>query len=849
MKNILEYFDGNELAANVWQNKYQLKDNDNNPLEKTPDDMHRRLAKEFARIEEKYHIPQSPPDWNNLSYYGRHRDPLTEDKIFELFKDFKYIIPQGSIMQMLGNPFKIGSLSNCFVIGQPHDSYAGIMHKDEQLVQLMKRRGGVGIDISTLRPRSSKVNNAAITSSGAVTFAERYSNSTREVAQDGRRGALMITMHINHPDIEQFIEMKQDTTKVTGANVSVMLTNEFMNAVEANTEFKLRYPVTLLSDYLKVPSEGTYFGEHTVAKTVNARDLWNKIVNAAHKSAEPGIMFLDNHWNYSPDSVYPRFKGITTNPCGEIFMGEYDACRLIAINVFSFVENPFTTNATFNFSKFYEYCYEQQVLADDLVDLEIEHIERIIQKIASENIDIVKNELDLWNKILATAKAGRRTGSGLTGLGDAIAAMGFFYKNDSDTSAFVEDVMRIKMAAELDATTDMAVIRGPFPEFKPDLEYNFQKNFESGNDFYEELKHTFTEQVIKMHRFGRRNVSWSTVAPTGTVSILTETTSGIEPLFSLYYTRRKKINANDKDTRVDFIDQLGDKFQEFPVFHPKIKDWLEARGMKIEEVEKLPIASLNELLQESPWFGSTADAIDAEDRVKIQAIVQKYTTHSISSTVNLPESVKPETVSQIYFQAWKHGLKGITVYRDNSRTGILVNKTEEFKVQHAPKRGKELEANLHFATANKINYVIVVGLKEGKPYEIFAFSDNTRMNRIIKGKTLKMANGVYSFIAYDKELNKKYYVENMVTEMSVEEKASTLYVSMLLRHGTPITHVIKTMRKVSSNITSFTAAVTRVLATYIANGTVSAETCSCGSKFVYENGCKICKNCGESECG
>lgn len=1098
-----EYFKNDELAANVWLNKYQLKDNDGNPLEETPDDMHKRLAKEFARADAQFPQNVDVPDAGKLalSTYGRSRPPLTEERVYNLIKNFKYIVPQGSIMQMLGNPYKIGSLSNCFVIGQPEDSYAGIMKKDEELVQLMKRRGGVGLDLSTLRPRHTKVNNAALTSSGAASFANRFSNSTREVAQDGRRGALMLTMHINHPDIEEFIDIKLDGTKVTGANVSIPLTDEFMIAVVNDLDFHLRFPVNF---HIDIEAQGLEVGGQysfeldngrVFGRKVRAKELWEKIISAAHKSAEPGIMFLDTHYNNSPDSVYPKFKGVTTNPCfhpdtlietvegrkkikditaptmvysmdregklciknasasfiskrnaetlrihlksdsfievtpdhllyvhdkgwikamdiklgdrivhlsrnrrgakysgvklttqgirdyvmehrlvysayhnidinsdinvhhkdgntfnntisnlellshsdharhtatfqnpqihqvrgdrgrfvsgenskhgtkeiinvpdelktnllsrhhnaviriekgettdvydiqvedthclvannmvahncGEIFMGAYDACRLIATNFFSFVQNPYTPKASFNFEKFYAVVYEQQVMSDNIVTLELEHINRIIE-VANEY-----RERNLWRNIYDVARAGRRTGSGFTGLGDTLAALGLPYLTTPATLRFIEALMRTKMRAELDANIDMAILRDPFPDWALEKEYIFEEegdlnSYQGTNLFYVNLKHEFPEQFARMIKYGRRNVSWSTVAPTGTVSILTGTTSGIEPLFSMYYTRRKKINANDRESRVDFIDQLGDKFQEFAVFHPQIKNWLAANNMDIENIQGLATAEIDEILKYSPWYTNTANDIPAESRIAIQSIVQKYTTHSISATVNLPNSVKPEVVADLYMQAWKKGLKGITVYRDGSRSGILLNKEakDTFSVTHAPKRGKELEANLHFATANKINYTIVVGLKEDKPYEVFAFSDKTRMNKIIKGKSTKVSKGVYSFSAFDQELNKRYYVENMITEMNPEEKATPLYVSMLLRHGTPITHVIKTMKKVSPYISSFTAAMTRVLSYYVPDGTLSAETCKCGSKFTYEDGCKICKSCGESECG
>jgi ribonucleoside-diphosphate reductase alpha chain len=849
MKGILDYFNGNEIAANVWQNKYQAEG------EITPDDMHKRLAKEFARMEEKFQkistAELQPPDWNNLSDYGRHRDELTEEAIYQLFKDFKYIVPQGSVMQLLGNNSKIGSLSNCFVIGQPEDSYGGIMNKDEQLVQLMKRRGGVGLDISTLRPRFTKVNNAAVTSSGAASFAERFSNSTREVAQDGRRGALMLSMRVEHPDIEEFIEMKQDLTKVTGANISVMLTNEFMQAVEEDQEFMLKFPV---GDYtINIPDQGVndvYLGTNTsMFKKVKARDIWGKLIKAAHTTAEPGVMFIDNHWNFSPDSVYPQFKGITTNPCGEIFMGEYDACRLMVLNFYSFVEKPFTKEASFDFDTFYKVAYEQQILADDLVELELEAISRIINHINGSKGSYNYNEALVWREIYATALSGRRTGSGFTGLGDALAAMGIRY--DSVGSMELTDkIMKIKMEAELDATIDMAIKRGAFRKNNPASEYEIEgdlnniDNYQGLNLFYVNLKYNFPEQVKRMYKFGRRNVSWSTVSPTGSVSILTETTSGIEPVFNLFYTRRKKINANDLVSRVDFTDNMGDKFQEFTVIHPKLQEWYNVTHTDGKILSELSIPELEAIIKDSPWV--IANDINYKERILLQAIIQQYTTHSISSTINLPKDISPEVIGDIYMLAYKSNLKGITVYREGSRAGILINKPkdEDFKTVNAPQRGNVLSANLHFTTARGDNFIIIVGLKNGKPYEIFAFNDKIKISAVIPGKVTKVKRGVYTFLSDDH----KYSVENIVTEMDIEQKATTLYVSMLLRHGTPIPHITKTMKKVSDNISSLTSAMIRILNKYVPDGEESAEVCSCGAKFVYESGCKTCKSCGAGEC-
>lgn len=864
---LLSYFGKDELAANVWFNKYALKDNDGNVVEQTPDDMHRRLAKKFYEAEMlNMNREAANMQWKDgvqpLSNYGNERKPLTEEDIYNLFKGFKYIIPQGSIMQMLGNEAKIGSLSNCFVIGQPVDSYGGIMLKDQEQVQLMKRRGGVGMDLSSLRPRHTKVNNAALTSSGGASFAHRYSNSTREVAQDGRRGALMLTLNVRHPDIFEFVDLKLDLTKVTGANLSVMIHDDFMDNVKNDGDYILRYPVDAKINISTddMIHDALYQGENgMLAIKIKARKLWDRIISAAHKSAEPGVMFIDNHWNYSPDGVYPRFKGISTNPCGEIFMGEYDACRLIAINLLSFVEFPYTKRAFFNFDKFYEVVYEQQRLADDLVDLEIEAINKIIEHIdrSKESIEIKAVERNLWLRIKETAKAGRRTGSGFTALGDVFAAMNIEYGSEKGQE-LLEHIMRTKFTAELDCTIDLAVLRGHFEGYDASLEFEAEAHendvhqptytiTKGTNPFYQMLLNEFPEQAYRMYNHGRRNISWSTLAPTGSVSILTQTTSGIEPVFQVAFKRRKKINANDSNVRVDFVDDLGDKFQEFNVIHPQLQKWYDINNPESNvDLTKVPFDLLQKLVEESPWYGSTSDVINVENRIKTQAIVQKYTTHSISSTINLSKDATVETIGKIYMMAKEHNLKGVTVYRDGSRSGIMVTNTQDapkkFVVQHAVKRPSVLNSKLHFATVKGNNHVVVIGLLENKPYEIFSFTDEKRMNKVISGKTIKVKKGVYMFKSDDGE----FIVENLVHESDVEEQASTLYVSQLLRHGTPITHVIKTMKKVSTNVSSFTAAVTRVLSLYVPNGTQSAETCHvCGSKLTYENGCSICKNCGQ----
>lgn len=631
-----EYFHGDELAATTWINKYALKDDQGNFLELTPAGMHKRMAKDFARIEKKYR--QKSKSHTHLSSYGQKREFLSEQKIFELFKEFKYIIPQGSVMAALGNPYMFGSLSNCVVIPEVYDSYGGIFFTDQQLAQLFKRRCGVGVDLSTLRPAGMYVANAAGSTTGAVSFMERFSNTTREVAQHGRRGALMITMDIAHPDIENFITIKQDLKKVTGANVSVRISDEFMDAVINGKKFMLRFPVHGKKPLFK--------------KEVNARELWNTLIRCARNTAEPGIIFWDRQHQYSTSSVYPGFKNVSTNPCSEISMQGGDSCRLISLNLFSFIDNPFTVNARFNHRKFYEITYEAQRLMDDLVDLELETIGRIIKKVKADPEPgfIKENEIRTWEQLMESGKKGRRTGLGFTALADAIAALGI--KFDSENALDITDkIMRTKCEAEFDSSVDMAIERGKFKSFDPRVE--------NTSEFVRMMKKEFPGLYKRMMKHGRRNISLSTVAPTGTLSILTQTSSGIEPVFMLTYTRRRKINPEDKNARVDFVDALGDSWQEFTVYHPKLRMWMDVTGE--DDMEK------------SPYHNATANEIDWKKRVEMQAVVQKYTTHSISSTINLPENTTPEQIEKIFFESWKLGLKGITVYREGSRSGVLIS--------------------------------------------------------------------------------------------------------------------------------------------------------------------------------
>lgn len=859
-----KYFKGDSLAADVWQGKYSQ------PGEETPDDMHRRLAKEFARVENNYEFEKeySVEQVNALSEYGKNRNELLEEDIYNLFKDFKYIVPQGSIMSQLGVK-SIGSLSNCFVIGAPEDSYGGIFQKDEEMAQLMKRRGGVGIDISTLRPAGTPTSNAAKSSTGAISFMHRFSNTTREVAQNGRRGALMLSIDINHPDVMEFIKIKRDLTQVTGANISIKLNNEFMKAVENNEDYILRFPcdfkipekITFNIPYdelVKLPNSEDVKWDGTnpdgikhnpkYIKRIKAKEYWDEIIKSAHNVAEPGIIFENNHHNHSPDGIYSQFKGITTNPCGEIFMQPYDACRLIAVNLFSFVENPFTDKAYFNFNKFYEYNYEAMRLSDDLIDLELEHIDRIVDKIMSdpEPFGIKERELGLWLKVKKTAAASRRTGLGFTALGDTLAALGLGYDSDEGLK-FIEQFGKTKLKSELDCTIDLAITRGPFKGWSSDIEFNHKQD-KGNNSFYQMLAEEFPEQTARMIKYGRRNVSWSTIAPTGTVSLMTQTTSGIEPLYQPFYMRRKKVNPSDENVKVDFTDQNGDTWQEFPVLHPKLKEWIHRNkilaGHTFEELSK---EQLEYLFEESPWYGSTANDINWIKRVEIQAILQKYITHSISSTINLPEEVTEKEVSEIYLESWKQGLKGITVYRDGSRSGVLVSDKKEnaetFKQSNAPKRPKDLPCSVYTTSSKGVKWNVVVGILEGKPYEVFAvpyFTD------IKEGVLSKVKRGRYDLLTKDGET----YSEDITSEMNSEQEAITRLTSTSLRHGANIKFVVEQLNKSYGDITSFSKAISRILKKYIPDGETTGIVCGdCqSSNVVMEEGCNKCLDCGNSAC-
>jgi|688.fasta_scaffold03633_13 ribonucleoside-diphosphate reductase alpha chain len=830
------YFEGDELAATTWISKYCMRDAKGNYLEKTPDAMHRRMSREFARIELKYSRKKKQgSSYDFLSEYGKHRDLLDEEKIFGLFSRFRYVIPQGSVMSSLGNPFIIASLSNCVVLPEVHDSYGGIFYTDQQLAQLFKRRCGVGIDLSTLRPDGTAVSNAAGTTTGPVSFMERFSNTTREVSQKGRRGALMMTMDIAHPDIESFITIKQDLSRITGANISVRLSDEFMAAVQNDTDYTHRWPIDSVNPKL--------------TKTIRAKSLWNKIIKCAHHTAEPGLIFWDRQHKYSTSSIYPGFKNVSTNPCSEIAMQGGDSCRLIALNLYNFVDHPFTDNATFNFNRFYEATYESQRLMDDLVDLELEAIERIIKKVKSdpEPEEIKMVELNTWKLLYDAGKKGRRTGLGFTALADTIAALNFSF-DSADAIKITEKIMRTKCEAEFESSIDLSIERGSFEGFNGETEQQ--------SEFIQMMRLEFPRVYERMMKFGRRNISISTVAPTGTLSILAQSSSGIEPVFMLSYKRRRKVNPNDANVRVDYVDHMGDSWMEFDVYHHKLLQWMDITGNKNQE--------------QSPYFKSTAPDIDWKKRITLQAIVQKYTTHSISSTVNLPGDVSVELVGQIYLEAWHQGLKGITVYRDGSRSGVLLAGDKEQKKespfptpsQQEAERPQILEASVLRFMNGEEKWIAYIGILNQKPYEIFtgkaedAFSIPAWVSSgwIIKNETAS-GKSRYDFRYVDKE-GYKVTIEGLSRSFNQEYWNYAKLISGVLRHNMPlpqVVHLIENLNLYSDNINTWKAGVERALKKFIPDGTLAVDrkcnACGDPDGLIYEEGCLKCKSCANTKCG
>lgn len=828
-------FGGDELAASTWVNKYAMRDSEGRLCESHPDEMHLRMAREFARIEQKYgHASNLGTRMPLLSEYGQQRHPLSTDDILDLFRDFRYVIPQGSVMASLGNPHILASLSNCVVIPEIQDSYGGIMYTDQQLVQLFKRRCGVGIDISSIRPEGLRVNNAAGSTSGAVSFMERFSNTTREVSQNGRRGALMITMDIAHPDVEHFITIKQDLSKVTGANVSIRISDEFMKAVRDGRPYTHRWPIDS-----KKPK---------FTKKVDARELWDTIINCAHASAEPGLIFWDRQHHYSTSSVYPEFKNLSTNPCSEIAMQGGDSCRLIAINLYSFVDQPFTPQATFNHQKFYKITYEAQRLMDDLVDLELEAIDRIREKVRKDpEAEHIKDvEVRTWNLLYNAGKTGRRTGLGFTALADAVAALGLRFDSDEALRA-VDQMMRTKCDAEFTSSIDMAIERGRFEAF--------DRKIEETSEFIAMMRKDFPSVYERMMQHGRRNISLSTVAPTGSLSILARTSSGIEPVFLTSYKRRRKVVTDTPETQVAFVDALGDRWEEFTVFHPKMKDWMQATGQTDESL--------------SPYAGATAPEIDWTQRIRLQALVQKYVTHSISSTINLPNEVSTDKVAEIYLKAWEMGLKGITVYRDGSRTGVLVADTKKKEAEpeaitesRPPRRPHKLEADVRRFQNDHEKWIAVVGLLNGKPYEIFtgraeeAFHLPTWVERgwVIKQRD-DQGKARYDFQYVDRE-GYRVTIEGLSRSFNKEYWNYAKLISGVLRHGMPLPYVVNMVARLNlfdEHINSWKNGVERTLKAYIPDGTQAPDRacpqCADTEGLIYEEGCLKCKSCGHTKCG
>lgn len=832
-----DYFKGDELAARVWVNKYALKDSYGNIYEKTPDDMHHRLASELARIESKY------------------TNPLSETDIFNLMKDFKYIVPQGSPMAGIGNNYQVGSLSNCFVIGLDGapDSYGGIIKIDEEQVQLMKRRGGVGHDLSHVRPKGSPVKNSALTSTGLVPFMERYSNSTREVAQDGRRGALMLSVSIKHPDSEAFIDAKMTEGKVTGANVSVRVDDDFMRAAETDAEYEQKFPVD---------SEHPY-----VSKKINAKALWRKIVHNAWKSAEPGVLFWDTITRESIPDCYADlgFKTISTNPCGEIPLCPYDSCRLIAVNLYSYVKNPFTTEAEFDFDLFRQHIRCAQRLMDDIIDLEMEKIDKIIAKIESdpETVEVKATELNLWKKIRNKTLAGRRTGLGTTAEGDMLAALGLRY-GTPEATAFSVSVHKALALAAYRSSVEMAKERGAFSLY--------DAKREEANPYINRLKDADPSLYDEMTKYGRRNIACLTIAPTGTTSLMTQTTSGIEPVFMPVYKRRRKVNPNEPGVHVDYVDETGDAFEEYVVYHHKFISWMDANGIKRKE--KFSQEELDELVAKSPYNKATANDIDWHEKVKMQGEIQKWVDHSISVTINLPSDVTEDLINELYMEAWKAGCKGCTVYRDGSRSGVLVSTQKEkkkveapvhtgFEERHVLKRPIELEADVVRFQNNKEKWIAFVGLIDGRPYEIFTgLADDEDgifcPKSVSKGKIIKAidenGNKRYDF----QFINKRGYkttIEGLSDKFNPEYWNYAKLISGVLRYGMPIDQVMKLVGGLelnSESINTWKMGVERALKKYLPEGTkAKGQKCpNCGQEtLIYQEGCLICTSCGTSRCG
>ena len=826
----LEYFNGDELAARVWVNKYAVKDSYGAIYEQNPRDMHHRIANEIARIEAKY------------------SNPMSADEVFGLLDHFRYIVPQGSPMTGIGNDFQIASLSNCFVIGidGKADSYGGIIRIDEEQVQLMKRRGGVGHDLSHIRPKGSPVKNSALTSTGLVPFMERYSNSTREVAQDGRRGALMLSVSVKHPDSESFIDAKMTEGKVTGANVSVKIDDEFMNAVLSGEAYEQKFPVDA--------------ADPIVTKQINAGELWKKIIHNARKSAEPGVLFWDTIQRESIPDCYADlgFKTVSTNPCGEIPLCPYDSCRLIAINLYSYVKNPFTPEATFDFELMCEHVQKAQRIMDDIIDLEIEKIAAIKEKIASdpEIPEVKEAEMHLWEKIERKSTMGRRTGVGITAEGDMLAAMGMRYGSPEAIDFSVEVHKNIALSAYR-SSVNLAKERGAFEIF----DYKREEN----NPFINRLREADPALYEDMKQYGRRNIACLTIAPTGTVSIMTQTTSGIEPVFMPVYKRRRKVNPNDPEVRVDFTDENGDAFEEYIVYHHKFVEWMKKNG--IDTNKQYSQADIDALVARSPYAKATSNDIDWVSKVEMQGRIQKWVDHSISVTINLPNNVDEKLVNELYVTAWKCGCKGCTVYRDGSRAGVLVS-TDSKKEKHddakhpiTETRPTILEADVVRFQNNKEKWVAFIGLLNGEPYEIFTGQQDDEdgiplPKNVTKGIIIKHQNEDgskrYDF-QFENKIGYKTTIEGLSERFNPEFWNYAKLISGVLRYKMPIELVIKLISSLqlgSDNINTWKNGVERALKKYIKDGAKSAEKCpNCQNALIFEEGCLHCSNCGYSKCG
>ncbi|MGB5693405.1 MAG: adenosylcobalamin-dependent ribonucleoside-diphosphate reductase [Flavobacteriaceae bacterium] len=828
-QSCLSYFNGDDLAARVWMNKYALKDSEGELYELNPNDMHRRIAKEIARVEQKY------------------PNPLKEAEIFDLIKNFKYIVPQGSPMAGIGNPFQIASLSNCFVIGNEgtSDSYGGIMKIDQEQVQLMKRRGGVGHDLSHIRPKGSAVKNSALTSTGLVPFMERYSNSTREVAQDGRRGALMLSVSINHPDAEDFIDAKMEQGKVTGANVSVRIDDDFMKAVQNNSPYAQSFPI--------------HSSNPKISKEIDARDLWHKIVHNAWQSAEPGILFWDTIIKESVPDCYADlgYKTVSTNPCGEIPLCPYDSCRLLAINLFSYVNDPFKSSANFDFILFKKHIAAAQRIMDDIIDLELEKVNAILAKIKSdpelEETKLV--ELRLWEKIKEKAIEGRRTGIGITAEGDMLAALGLRYGSEEANELSIEVHRTIALEAYR-ASVHTAKDRGAFEIFDAEREKE--------NPFILRLKEADEKLYYEMLEYGRRNIALLTIAPTGTTSLMTQTTSGIEPVFLPVYKRRRKVNPNEKDAKVTFVDEMGDSWEEYAVFHHRFKQWMKANGLDTER--EYNQEELDEIVAKSPYYKATSNDVDWLSKVRLQGAVQKWVDHSISVTINLPNDATEELVGDLYLEAWKAGCKGVTVYRDGSRSGVLISnesEAQETLTVFPTKRPQVLEADVVRFQNNKEKWIAFIGLIDGEPYEIFTGladdEDGILIPRwvddglIIKNRD-EDGTSRYDF-QYKNKRGYKTTIEGLSHKFNPEYWNYAKLISGTLRHGMPIVKVvdlISSLHLEGETLNTWKNGVARALKKFVTDGTeVKGQKCdNCSStNLIYQEGCLTCKDCGSSKCG